>query len=196
MEKKTDRRVVKTKRAIRNAFAEALIEKHLNEITIKEIADRADINRKTFYNYYASVHQVLDEVENEIVSAFEADLADFDFRRDVQNPRETFKKLSQIIESDLDFYGALFRAKSNSHLRDKIAHMLRDKTIAFFQQKYPENPETLKIVAEYTLSGVTAVYQQWFESGRQMSMEELSKILSELVANGVKAYLPSKGNIG
>ena len=50
-EKKTDRRVIKTKRAIRNAFAELLSHKDINDITIKDIADTADINRKTGCNY-------------------------------------------------------------------------------------------------------------------------------------------------
>ena len=54
-EKKLDRRVIKTKKAIRNAFAKLISEKDINKITIKDIADTADINRKTFYNYYRRV---------------------------------------------------------------------------------------------------------------------------------------------
>ena len=58
MENKTksvDRRVIKTKRAIRNAFAKLMVEKDINDITIIELAEAADINRKTFYNYYSGV---------------------------------------------------------------------------------------------------------------------------------------------
>ena len=43
-EKKPDRRVLKTKKAIRNALAQLLAEKELEEITVKEVADTADIN--------------------------------------------------------------------------------------------------------------------------------------------------------
>jgi len=68
MEKSTekiDRRILKTKRAIRNALAGLLATKELSEITIREIADAADINRKTFYSYYRDVYQIVDEIENE-----------------------------------------------------------------------------------------------------------------------------------
>ena len=41
-QKKTDRRIAKTKKAIYRAFAELLSEKNINDITIKDIADRAD----------------------------------------------------------------------------------------------------------------------------------------------------------
>ena len=54
MDKKTDRRVLKTKRAIYNAFVELLSEKEINHITITDISKKADINRKTFYNYYSN----------------------------------------------------------------------------------------------------------------------------------------------
>lgn len=77
--KKPDRRVIKTKRAIRNAFAALMAEKDLNDITIKDISDVADINRKTVYNYYGGIHEILDEIENELVSSFEKVIQEIDF---------------------------------------------------------------------------------------------------------------------
>lgn len=47
---KPDRRVARTKKAIKNAFAELMSEKEISEITVKDIAETADVNRKTFYN--------------------------------------------------------------------------------------------------------------------------------------------------
>ena len=67
-QKKPDRRVVRTKKAIRNAFARLISRRSLGEITVKELSEEADINRKTFYNYYSDIFQVMDEVENEVVT--------------------------------------------------------------------------------------------------------------------------------
>ena len=50
MEKRTDRRVLRAKKAIYNAFAKLLSEKELDEITMTKIAETANINRKTLYN--------------------------------------------------------------------------------------------------------------------------------------------------
>ena len=49
---KEDRRVRKTRSAIKSSFIELLNEKELEKITIQDIADRADINRGTFYLHY------------------------------------------------------------------------------------------------------------------------------------------------
>ena len=43
-----DLRIKKTKRAIRRAFAELIKEKPMEKITVKEIAERAEINKTTF----------------------------------------------------------------------------------------------------------------------------------------------------
>ena len=47
-----DIRVKKTKRAIQKAFVALLREKPIEKITVKEIAERAEINKTTFYSHY------------------------------------------------------------------------------------------------------------------------------------------------
>ena len=66
-----DRRVQKTRQAIQNAFVELITEKNYPEITVKEIADRANVNRKTFYNHYADINALVAELETAIVRAFD-----------------------------------------------------------------------------------------------------------------------------
>ena len=53
-----DKRVMKTRRAIHSAMTRLLTLKPIEEITVTELADAAEINRKTFYNYYNSVYMV------------------------------------------------------------------------------------------------------------------------------------------
>ena len=47
-----DLRVKKTERAIRKAFYELMLEKPIPKITVKELAERAEINKTTFYAHY------------------------------------------------------------------------------------------------------------------------------------------------
>lgn len=188
--RKPDRRVLKTKRAIRRAFVELLCSKDLDSITVTDIAEAADINRKTFYNYYTGAHQVMDEIEDEIVTAFESDLTDFDFHRDVQDARKVFTRLWSLIEGDLDFYGRLFHQSSNSHLIEKLTALLREKSVAFYARQGGLDPQIVEIVVDYTVSGIMAVHKNWFLSGRQVSVDQLCQVLSELTANGIHAFLP------
>ena len=49
MQKKTDRRVRKTKSQLRKGLAHLMKEKSIGEITVKELVDEVDINRSTFF---------------------------------------------------------------------------------------------------------------------------------------------------
>ena len=57
-----DKRVQKTRQGIYKAFIELLSEKTLDKITIKDIIERANIGRSTFYDHYAVKEELLEQV--------------------------------------------------------------------------------------------------------------------------------------
>ena len=59
--KKEDRRVRRTKKLLTQALTELLQEKQVNEITVKELTDLADMNRGTFYLYYKDIFDMLEK---------------------------------------------------------------------------------------------------------------------------------------
>ena len=132
--------MLKTKRAIRNALAQLLVEKELDEITVKDVADTADINRKTFYNYYTGIHQVIDEIESGIVFTFDQAIREVDARRDIKNPYVFFEKITAILNQDLDFYSHLFRMRGNLSLSYKITTLLKKKSWSPFSRSIPATP--------------------------------------------------------
>jgi len=186
---KMDRRIRKTKKAIRLAFAELLSQKDINEITVRDISDLADINRKTFYNYYSGIYQIVDEIENEIVLAYESILGEVDLKRDLKNPYRIFERLTAIINTDLDFYGYLLSMRGNVSLVSKIVTMLKTKTKEALRSQIEMDETTADIVLEYAISGMIAVYQQWFNSNRRQSIEEISETVSILFFHGFSGIL-------
>ena len=51
-----------TQRVIRKTFMELLEERPLNEITVKLIVERCGINRKTFYNHYRDIPDLMEKI--------------------------------------------------------------------------------------------------------------------------------------
>ena len=68
--KKTDLRVIRTRKAIRDAFCAMIMEMDYQDITIKELTQRAMINRNTFYLHYDSLDALLRELQDEIAGEF------------------------------------------------------------------------------------------------------------------------------
>ena len=67
---KTDLRVLRTRKAIRDAFCSMIMEMDYQDITIKELTRRAMINRNTFYLHYSSIDALLRELQDEIAGTF------------------------------------------------------------------------------------------------------------------------------
>ena len=64
MEKKSDRRIRRTKALLRHGLAQLMSEKSVNEVTVKELVDLVDINRSTFYLHYTDIYNMLEKVED------------------------------------------------------------------------------------------------------------------------------------
>ena len=67
---KEDLRIQKTKEAIRKTFEEMICEMDYERISIKELTQRARINRKTFYLHYNTLDDLLREMQNEMAQDF------------------------------------------------------------------------------------------------------------------------------
>ena len=193
-EKKTDRRVLKTKKAIRNAFAELLSKKELQEITIKDIAEKADINRKTFYAHYSGVYQVVDEIENDIVSEFSELLRGVDLNHCIKNPNDVFEKLTAIINSNIEFYGDLMQINKNSSLVSKTVQEMKESLKHSLADQIHVDLFTMDAISNFIIAGMLAVFQNWFNSSRERSLEELSRTISVIAMLGVNGLMEQYEN--
>lgn len=66
----SDLRVVRTRNALRAAFEELMAEDTLDKITVKALAERAGVNRKTFYLHYETIEAFYDEITNDLMNEF------------------------------------------------------------------------------------------------------------------------------
>lgn len=193
-EKKVDRRIAKTKKAIYRAFAQLLSEKNINDITIKDIADRADINRKTFYNYYDGIYELTSEIENKIIDSFEKVIREHNVNELLHNPNKMFDELVEIINSDFDFYQHLISVESNSNLVSKLFISLKSRAKEVISEYSVLDEATLDIVLDFVISGMFTVFQRWFNSSKEHSLDDMAKIVATLSYNGINGLLKDYEN--
>lgn len=187
--KTVDRRVMRTKRAIRNAFAKLMTEKDINDITIIELAEAADINRKTFYNYYSGVYQVVEEIEHDIANRYDQLLGDVEFRRDMDTPYVLFERFSALIDMDPEFFAYLLTMDGNRSLITRIMHLIKNKTCDAMVAQLDIESDKAGIMLEFVLSGMLSVYQRWFASDKHIPLEDVSKLISIMSFHGINGVI-------
>ena len=184
-----DKRVMKTRKAIHSAMTMLLAKKPIEEITVTELAEAAEINRKTFYNYYSSVYMVAEEMEDEIVERFEETLRKIDFDALLKDPVTTFNTLARLITSDLDFYENILTNRNQISFLQKIITSLKQRIRLLYFNPHSPDSELEDYMLEYIVSGLVSVYQKWFTSGRKTDIEALSRYISMLAVCGIKEVL-------
>ena len=185
----SDRRVIRTKKAIRNAFIELLSKYDINEITITEIAQVAHVNRKTIYNYYDGVYQILDEIENECIKNYERVSKTLPAPTDFKSVLKTFEALTNILNEDYEFYSRLVNIKNNAQIIDKIYDAVTNRLQNDLLNLNTLDSSKVGLIARYITTGMVSCYIYWFKSEKKVSIEEFSRDVSNLVLNGIKAFV-------
>lgn len=184
----TDRRVQRTQKNIRNALISLLSEKELSQITVKELSDKADINRKTFYSYYSGIDDILDKIEDEIVEKLLAIIRDYDFRSSDFDTYALFCSLNQIINDDFELYRSLIFSNNYDFLLIKVKNTIKKTLLERYAPKINAQNNLLGLYAEYVASGIVSMYIEWFHSDNSVSLEELAKAASDITLFGFSSY--------
>ena len=187
---KTDIRIIKTKRAIRDATMKLLSQKNIDDISITELAQTAQINRKTFYNYYQNIYQVLDEIENETVEKFVSVFQSTDwYNGEELDFYKIFFCVTESVRDNMDFFRHLLNISRTSVLMVKVENTLKQNALQYFKQ-YIEIDENLLLWAlDYIISGMFSVFGTWLKSGQQLSAKEVTDFVGIMSLGAVNAVL-------
>lgn len=189
-EAKPDRRILKTKRAIYEALVELMQKKKLNSITVTELAAAANINRKTFYTYYSTVNDVLDEVINELISSLKDLMYTMSEDYNMLSPQTLFAFLNTIM-SDVDIVRALFTSDNGNMLFNKLQKALQEtllKELIDNDIKMNIPPEQYTLISSFVAGGMIYVYYEWITNPNGTSLDEMARTLTTLIISGVHAF--------
>lgn len=89
-----DLRVIKTIEAIKKSFSELICEKPYGRITVRELCERAQINKKTFYNYYETLDALVVEMQDEMSAGYLKQIAGLELPKDLGKVNRIFFEYS------------------------------------------------------------------------------------------------------
>ena len=90
-ENNVDSRVRRTKRLLRQGLTELLKEKSIKKITVRELSERVDINRGTFYLHYKDIYDLVDQIEQELFAEYESILSNYTIADLKTQPHKCFR---------------------------------------------------------------------------------------------------------
>ncbi len=170
-------------RIIQQNFIEMLQQMPFEQITVKELCEKADINRATFYRYYADLYALKEEVSNE--------LFDLMFTKVVQkgmaSPGDT---RSTILEYALEAltvvqeHHVLCRVLICDDGNNAFAYRLSDAFTKLFNESEREQfvrVQQAELLVHFMASGVIGVLRNWLNTGCAVDREEVARIIDQAI---------------
>lgn len=183
----SDKRVIRTKKAIRTALFKIMESKDITSITISELTTLANVNRRTFYTHYSNITDILDETESEIVDALTAILSRFDTSTLVNSTYTVFIELSRLITEQYGFYFQLMKSDFRGVLISRMKTVLKSSTDKILGNiSIPSDEKYVTLLASFINGGFLNLFLEWNKSGKELSIETAAKVASVMVDFCVK----------
>ncbi|MCD1159040.1 TetR/AcrR family transcriptional regulator [Peribacillus frigoritolerans] len=190
-----DLRVIRTKNSIRNALVELIEEKGFETITVKDITTKAKINRGTFYAHYQDKFDLMTKCQEEIMQGM-SDIAkqnipdviaELGTDSPLNKPFTVFVSIFEYLNVNSEFMKAALGPKGDLSFQTKIKDFML-KTLFENDQNSLIKEENLLVPGHFLISYIASahigVIQQWLDSERKESPQEMARILSTITVNG------------
>ena len=178
-----DRRITRSKKALRGALITLMEEKGFDSITVNDLCSAADLNRGTFYNHFRDKEHLLESFEDEVMRdlvAIQAQMESIDIK-EVVAARFTKRPLPFLVDlfDYLSKQGAFLHAVFGPRLRDSVcAHLIQ----SVLHEQYRNDPTAfVDYYLAFYASAYLGVITHWIETGMKESSEEMALIAMRLL---------------
>ena len=189
MAKTVDRRVRRSRKLLGEALLELVVEKPFGDITVQDIADRADMNRATFYLHFQSKEELLqcalEELFDELVSQFGKTTPEQPIWENVESELFVF----QHVANHAQLYKAL--------LGDPNLGLVIHQIIAYIARHSERETRSslaghmslsvpIELLSHHVAGSLYALIDWWLRNDMPHSPEYMANVAQTLCANGCK----------
>ncbi|WP_127490553.1 TetR/AcrR family transcriptional regulator [Paenibacillus glycanilyticus] len=123
---RTDPRILRTRQLLRDAFIDLLEEMDIEKISVNKLAERATINRVTFYLHYKDIPDMLDKMADDMIEDINQVLDRSTVKSDSPEVINTtmLVKLLEHIAEHAKFYKIILASHRTTIFTDRLLRLL------------------------------------------------------------------------
>lgn len=187
---KEDLRVMRTRMTINQVFIELVKEKGFENVSVKDIAEAAMINRSTFYSHYKDKFDLMQQLLMKALEAMSTsesgNLLKEDNKIYVKEITDTITRMLLMVQEEKDFYFSLIQSVDWRILKDTLwesvvknyKEILDRLTIKESDLEIP-----IEVVANYSISIVMNLLNWWLSDDNDMTAAQLAHLMVKMIGN-------------
>ena len=182
-----DRRVRKTRRQLRECLISLLKEKKVQDITVRELTDMADLNRGTFYLHYKDVFDLLEKNEAELQDEFNQLVLKHDAVDLKQRPAVIFNEIYSLVYENADLIEILLGENGDLNFVNRLKKLIREKCLKDWMEVFRTgNPAVFDAFFSYIASGCVGLVQYWLQTGLKETPQQMAKLTEQIITQGIE----------
>ena len=184
-----DLRVRRTRKLLQQALLELTVEKGFPAVTVRDITERAMVNRSTFYRHYLDKYDLLDQYMDEVEMLMSTEVSTAEARRESQGePPSGLVNLLRHVQAFADFYRVMLGQNGDARFTQRFRQN-SERRFRYLLSKYsvdtdPNGPPIDLRLNYVACAGVGGILW-WLENGQPCSVEQLALWLSKLTTKSV-----------
>ena len=176
-----NRSVRNTKKRLYESLMKLVGRKPLNQVTVKEITEDADVNRSTFYFHYQDVSSMVVEMEDKFLQDFSVALTALE-----QKSHDFIAILVRCLENHRDLCKLLLGSNGDMAFVEKMKAIVAEKCSKIWKDAVPELTDVeASAMDTFLIGGVMSTLQTWILSERRVPAKEITGILNRLIFDGI-----------
>lgn len=178
----TYRNAIRTKRMIREAFADLVSEKQdITKITVKELVEKADISKSTFYGHYQDIYAVTEEFEQEILDLLNETLNVY-----MKEHQEEFapyiKKIIQHLKDNETLYKKIFVSDLPSKFINQLKTICNERINKDIHLNALSTEPNLRMAEiDFLTNGIIHLFVDYFKGEIKLSLDEIGELCNQLL---------------
>lgn len=186
----TDRRVARTKQALREAFRKLAQQYRFREITVQQLTAEANINRKTFYLHFDSIDDLADsftaEIADQLLALILQEPADHD---PLNHAGVWFERLDDFFEKAPKFYTFVLTSDDYSFLSRRVKRRVAAGLTASFQADYQLSATDAQLGVAFLIDSTLTLFRLYITGQLAISLPEFKQRLLALNMQGLQGFL-------
>lgn len=189
MQKKEDRRVVKTRNLLHEALLDLMIEKGYEAITVQDIIDRANVGRSTFYSHFIDKEQLLESTINQLRDFLKHQST---VHQSTEEHRFGFSlAMLEHVQSNRLIYKATVSKKGGAVVLQYMQRIIADLTGDSIEQLLAETaslPVPKVVAVDFVVNTFLILLAWWVDQNIPCSATELDGIFHNMTLRGLNAF--------
>lgn len=172
MAEKVNQRIMITKKMLKSSLTELLKTKSIYKVSIRELCEKAEINRSTFYKYYGSQFDLLTEMEGDVISLIMESVAE-----DTDKNTHSLSEMCCYLEDNIELARLLINNNVDPQFPEKVfalpqVQQMIDRVLG---DKYTRAEH--EYLSSFLTYGSYQIIRAWINKEKRESPEEIADLI-------------------